>query len=212
MSMRRRSVSPVLLLLAAVAPACGGAVGSSLLDGTREVDAGTPQGGDSGPATRDSGAGQPVDAWTPPGDSGGGVIDTGAPVDVFTQPETGPTGPAVVCATANSSQTCAPGQICCITGDPQNVQTAVCDNDKQSCQGTVVSCATQADCPGGQICCGSQQTVNGVTIYTDLSCAQSCNGQNQRVFCDPNQQPSACPQWAPSCGPSGLLPGYSVCQ
>ncbi len=136
-------------------------------------------------------------------------MDT-APVE-----EPPPSGPAVLCPSNGNPMNCSEGQECCVTGDPtQGTQTDTCQSSGSGCTGgTVISCASQADCPGSEICCGSEQTdpQTMMVTYTDVSCAPSCTGTNKRIFCDPTAT-NPCPAATPTCGQSQLLPGYTVCQ
>jgi hypothetical protein len=93
----------------------------------------------------------------------------------------------------------------------QGNQTDDCETASSSCAGTPVHCASPADCPSGQICCGTEQTVANVVSYVDVVCASTCSLTNQRIFCDP-ANPSLCPPNIPTCAGSTLMPGYSVCQ
>jgi len=214
--MRRRGVPFALVL--AVAPvlpvvsasACGGAVDSGLLTGPATEAGTSQQGGDAGGGGQDTGL-PPFDAST--GVDTGASVDSGTTtVDVFTLPESGPSGPSVLCPNMGNPQTCNPGQICCITGSAmQGNQVDTCQPSGQGCSGgTAVRCGSGADCTGGKICCGTQQLVNGMYEYTEVTCAATCAGTTQRIFCDP--QNNTCPAATPTCGQSQLLPGYSVCQ
>jgi hypothetical protein len=141
----------------------------------------------------------------------GSPIDSGSPLDTGTGDEPMPTGPAVLCPVQGSPSMCQPGDICCITGDPmQGTQMDNCQTQGQACAGTRVRCAMKADCPGAEICCGTEQTVTGVVSYTEVTCATTCASTTQRIFCDPAG--NDCPAATPTCGQSTLLPGYNVCQ
>jgi hypothetical protein len=218
--MRRRPYSwfPVRILIAciagvALAPACGGAVTSVLGPGGGEQGDSGGTGGpvDSGTTAIDTGSTGPVDSGTTTVDVVTS-IDSSTPVDSAPVDEQPATGPAVLCPDMGSPMSCQPGEICCIQGDPtQGMQTDTCEAPNQGCTpGTRVRCAMTADCPTGDVCCGSETTVAGVTTYTEVSCAKTCTGTTQRIFCDP--QVNDCPPQTPTCGQSQLLPGYNVCQ
>ena len=123
--------------------------------------------------------------------------------------------PPVLCPQNGNPMSCNQGQECCVTGDPtQGTQTDPCQSSGSACSGgTVVRCASKADCPGNEICCGTEQTdpQTMMVTYTEVGCAASCTGTSQRVFCDP-MATGACPTATPVCGQSQLLPGYTVCQ
>ncbi|HEY8086831.1 MAG TPA: hypothetical protein VIF09_03280 [Polyangiaceae bacterium] len=121
------------------------------------------------------------------------------------------TGPSVECPGQGNPATCQPGQYCCIVGDAKHGnQTDTCEPASAPCSGTPVRCAVPADCPTGQVCCGTEQTVGGVTSYLGVSCATTCSGADQRTFCD-HLAGTPCPASAPTCAFSSILPGYEVC-
>jgi hypothetical protein len=195
-----------LALAAAItlASACGGTLSSE--PGTK-VDAGSggdTEGGGADATSSDSGA---VES-----DGGTAPLDAVAVIDVVTPvEEPAPTGPAVLCPADGGATTCDPGQFCCVIGNAkQGVQTDTCEPAGTACAGTPVTCAKAADCPVGQVCCGTQQTVGNVVSYVDVTCAASCTGNDQRAFCD--QTANTCPPATPTCALSTLMPGYNVCQ
>jgi hypothetical protein len=214
--MRSRSTFSLIigavLSLLALAPACGGAL-SANLDGKGDSGGGgSGSGNSSSGASMDSGSGgsdagqAPVDAIA--------MLDGVGPADVTAveEQEPPPSGPSVLCPSNGSADTCDPGQFCCVVGDAQQggMQTDTCEPAGTSCAGTPVECASPADCPGGQVCCGTEQTVGKVVSYVGVVCAASCAGTNQRMFCDPAS--NACPAAKPTCALSTLMPGYNVCQ
>jgi hypothetical protein len=72
-----------------------------------------------------------------------------------------------------------------------------------------VSCASVADCPQGQVCCG---TLGGAGTYTAVSCQSTCGadaGTVQYPFCDLNAP--VCPTGT-TCRASTVLTGYAVCR
>jgi hypothetical protein len=211
------------LPLLALAPACGGALSSSP-DGKGDAGgggsgAGSGDGsGSGGSGGGSSGSGASMDSGSGGSDAGlapvdaVAVLDGTGPADVTAVDEPPPSGPAVLCPSNGSTDTCAPGQFCCVVGDAKQggTQTDTCEPAGASCAGTPVECASPADCPGGQICCGTEQTVGNVVSYVSVVCAASCAGTNQRMFC--NQQSNTCPVASPTCALSTLMPGYNVCQ
>jgi hypothetical protein len=221
----QRTLNPLSFLvvaslpLLALAPACGGALSSSP-DGKGDAGGGGSGGGGSGESgssgSSDSGASMDTgygdgDARLAPVDAVAALDGTG-PADVTAVDEPPPSGPTVLCPSNGSTDTCAPGQFCCVVGDAKQggTQTDTCEPAGTSCAGTPVECASPADCRGGQICCGTEQTVGNVVSYVSVVCAASCAGTNQRMFC--NQQSNTCPVASPTCALSTLMPGYNVCQ
>jgi len=209
--MHRRTVPVLAVALLALAPACSGAAQSDLLTG--------PAGSSSGGTVeRDGGidSGRPVeDAGTPDGTTvdASGPPDAGVPETGGKDSGGGPQGTQVLCPQNGQPSTCNPGQVCCVSGDPQaGTQTDTCDPSGATCAGTPVHCASAADCPNSEVCCGTQSydPNTGSYMYSDVSCAKDCSGQGHYVFCDP-QHPNACPNGT-GCGPSQLLQGFSVCQ
>ncbi len=204
-------LAPVL----AVAPACGGA---QSIDFGHTVDSGSGSG--SGGGSGSSSGVTAEDSGSPVVDSGQplmdvAVIDVIEPMDTAPVEEPPPASPPVLCPQNGNPMSCNQGQECCVTGDPtQGTQTDTCQSSGSGCSGgTVVRCASKADCPGSEICCGTEQTdpQTMMVTYTEVGCAASCAGTSQRIFCDP-MATGACPTATPVCGQSQLLPGYTVCQ
>ena len=141
-----------------------------------------------------------------------GVTDADASSPDSTTGDDGPpTGPSVECPDQGNPATCQPGQYCCVVGDAKHGnQTDTCEPASAPCSGTPVRCAVPADCPSGEVCCGTEQTVAGVTSYVEVSCATTCSGAGQRTFCD-HLAGTPCPASAPTCAFSSILPGYEVC-
>ena len=134
-------------------------------------------------------------------------------VDVVEPMETGPATPPVLCPNQGAPMNCNPGDVCCITGDPNaGTQMDVCQHSGQSCTGgTIVRCASSADCPKNEVCCGVKDTT--MTMYQEVSCKQTCSGVGEVTFCDPSAATSDCTDPTnPNCVQSTLLPGYNVCQ
>jgi hypothetical protein len=227
----RRTVSVALVVLPALAfaPACGGAL-SSGVDGKGDAasssgGAGSGSGaggssggsssggggsGSSGGALSDSGS-SGSDAAVAPRDAASG-LDAAGSADTAPTGDSSASGPSVLCPSNGSEDTCAPGQSCCVVGDAKQggTQTDTCVPGGTPCAGTLVECARAADCPSGQVCCGTQQTAGGVVSYVGVVCATTCAGQNQRVFCD--QLANTCSPSTPTCALSTIMPGYGVCQ
>jgi hypothetical protein len=202
----RRRTSFARLALLAVLVACGGSIAGAPQDAGRTDD-----------ATASSSGGSPVDAGAGSFDAHQSSTDAVAAADVTAlgdAPFQGnpPTYPSIECPAADGGPaTCEPGQYCCIVGNAmQGAQTDTCEPLDASCSGTPVHCAVPSDCEDGKVCCGTEQTVGGITSYVDVSCAASCIGANQRIFCNP-LGPYTCPSTAPTCALSSILPGYDVC-
>jgi hypothetical protein len=197
---------------------CGGSVAPvAPLDAGTAEDAGAGSGsvfdasagGSSGGTASDSGAG--VHDGAPVGTDSGTTIDANAPHDASATDAPPPTGGAVKCPSDPAPATCDPGDFCCVVGDAtQGAQTDTCEPASAPCSGTAVRCAVGADCPSNQVCCGTIQTVNGVSSYTAVSCADSCTGALQRIFCD-QLASNPCPASEPTCSLSTIMPGYNVC-
>jgi hypothetical protein len=196
------------LVLAPLA-ACGGAAPSDLLTGTysgptggvdASIDTGPVQGGG-----HDAGARPDVSTVQ----DSGGVADASVP-DTSVD-ETGGGGAGTVFC---GNDTCTtPQQYCCVTGAGQgSTPSYSCKMGQASCgstagPGTPVHCDKTADCPSGDVCCGSDY--NG--YYADVSCQTSCTGTGFTPvqFCDSSG--SDCPQGM-TCQMSGVLTGYWVCR
>ncbi|HEY6462163.1 MAG TPA: hypothetical protein VIY73_18480, partial [Polyangiaceae bacterium] len=130
--------------------------------------------------------------------------------DVVSLPDGPSTASAVSCPQDLVPATCHAGQYCCVVGDGHaGTQTDTCEDDGVKCAGTPVRCAGPPDCPAAQVCCGTEQLVDGGAYYVEVSCASSCSGTSQRVFCDPLN--NTCPVEHPTCAISTILPGYDVC-
>ena len=218
--MRRRT--PSFVLAVALGPALALA---SACSGAQPIDfrgSGSGSGGGSGGGSGSSSGGTTAeDSGSGPVDSGQPVVDSPAPLDVSepidTSPveEPPPSGPSVACPMNGAPATCDPGDYCCVMGDPtQGTQTDMCQASGTSCAGgTTIRCASPADCPSGQVCCGTETTDpnTNTVMYTQVTCAASCTGTSQRTFCDSSASGN-CPAATPVCGQSQLLPGYTVCQ
>lgn len=183
----------------------GGAGGTSTggAGGTSTGGAGGSTGGAAGAA----GAGGKAGGGGAAG-AGGGTGGTGGSPSV-----------QVLCgaSTPGTPQTCtSPPDVCCL---PYTLQGGSCVGNPNACRnGSVISCTTGAECPQGQVCCGTkiQVTVQGQsqTRYDTIVCKTTCDtAGNDVVFCSSSDTAHPCPQTRPTCRPSQLLPrGYDVCQ
>jgi hypothetical protein len=201
-----------VVLLASVVPACGGLEASNLfsIDGV-PIDAGHDSSTVVFPPSMDAGHVVSHDAAIP--DVGATTKD----VVVVTVPEAAAPPPAmmsVMCPTSFSGGgTCSgPAPIeCCVQqnnmggGGP----AATCDvpATPAACQasgGAAVQCAQTADCPAGDVCCGTKDN-NG--NYTTVECAASCSA-SQVQFCGQNS--NDCGSQG-TCVQSQILTQYTVC-
>jgi hypothetical protein len=103
--------------------------------------------------------------------------------------------------------------VCCATGTGAGQTPSYrCQSQGHTCNGntgpgTIISCASTADCPGGEVCCGANN--NGV--YEQVSCQPTCtgtapDGATLIQFCDPAA--ADCPNGG-QCQPSQILTGSS---
>lgn len=221
--MRSTSVSFLAFVTVAIAAACGGASTGDLGSGGGGTSSSSSGSGSGSGSSSSSGSGSSgsssgsasSSSGSVSGSSSGGVPDASmqdvTSVDVVEPMETGPTGPPVLCPQQGQPSNCNQGDICCITGDPNaGTQTDTCQHSGQSCSGTVVRCASSADCPQNQVCCGQKDST--MMMYQEVACRPSCTGTGQVTFCDPAAQTSDCTDPnAPNCVQSTLLPGYNVC-
>ena len=138
------------------------------------------------------------------GDDGGADSSSGA--------GDGSSSQGLICKGGNQSSTCQRSESCCIATGAFTGTTATCQNSN-NCTGTTVRCAGTADCPQGQICCGTGTTTGITTTYSQLTCAATCpagTGFTARYqFCDPAA--NDCPS-SKSCTASTGLVGYSYCR
>ena len=184
--------------------ACGGAAPSELFDPSASTDAGEHP--DTSTGARD--------ASTPPHKDTGpapvpdsATVDT-SPPDTTVAIDSSPPAPGISCG---AGLTCNKGQYCCATSDPLMISptTYACmDGSQSACTGaggSPVTCDFGSDCPG-QLCCGTLPQ----TTYTHVRCASTCDTAEDHTFCDPNASPDECTSGM--CGPSMILPGFSVCQ
>lgn len=210
-------VGAIAISALGLAMACGGAQAIDFADAGSGSGSGSGGGSGSGSGSGSGGASGSSSGGVEE-DSGAGVVDSGGladvtePLDVTPVEEPMPTGPAVLCPMNGNPATCEPGDYCCVVGNAmEGTQTDNCQSGGSSCSGTPVKCASPADCPSGQICCGTQQTVAGVVSYSNVECATTCSLTNQRIFCN-QMAANPCPATAPTCALSTLMPGYNVCQ
>jgi hypothetical protein len=190
--------------------ACGGAASSELFAPPDSPDAGEQR--DTSVSPRDSALPPPpIDSGTIIVDSS--VKDTNLP-DTTVPVDTSPPPPGIGCG---DGLTCDSQQYCCATIDPNmiNPTTYACKNgstsDCTNSGGSPVTCDTETDCPvANPICCGTENTA--MDQYSHVRCATTCATMEDRTFCDPNANPDICQAMGMMCGPSTLLPGFSVCQ
>jgi hypothetical protein len=197
--MRSTSVFFLGFLAFAIATACGGASNTDLGTGGGGNGSGSGSGSGSGGGSGSSSGAEP-DA----------SMQDVTSVDVVQPMETGPIGPAVVCP-LDDAGTCSPGDFCCVSGDPTlGTETDTCTHQGQTCAGTPVRCASSADCPKNQVCCGQKDSTGNK--YQEVACRQTCTATGQVTFCDPAAATTDCTNPAtPNCVQSQLLQGYNVC-
>ncbi len=198
--MRMFFVSGVLVLAAG----CGSATETDLFStegSTPSPDSGIKDSGPFGHPDTGLDAGKPEDSGKP-------VIDVSQP-DVFDANviDTGPPDPGISC---NAGMTfCTPkSEVCCVQGfDTTQSQCTASATDCMNSGNIPVACQNHAECAANQICCGIK---NGQTQYSEVRCQSTCSGGDVR-FCNPNISPDECTSIGKACMPSGLLPGYNVC-
>lgn len=132
----------------------------------------------------------------------------------------GPTG-EILCANNMTCPTANQGACCwfeqddtgdCVDGPPDQ---AVCNQGQQGGH-TRIECQSDADCTGGQLCCGDRASGSFGTYYWQVVCKDQCDDV---TMCpvpgpDPNCPMVNCQgnQVQGECNPSQLLPnGYYVC-
>jgi hypothetical protein len=216
--MRSTGLSFRGFLAFAIVAACGGASNTDLGAGGGGGSSGGASGSGSSSGGGSNGGGH--DASTQP-DTGepdvqpvkdsGPVEDVPTVMDVVQPMETGPIGPAVFCPMSGQPAMCMQGDVCCVTGDAMlGTQMDTCEHQGQPCAGAIVRCASGADCPKNEVCCG-QKNATGM-MYSEVACRQTCTGTGQVTFCDPQATPTDCTQpTAPNCVQSTLLQGFTVC-
>jgi hypothetical protein len=226
------SAAPVLsFILSAATGACGGSTASAPTGGLRQACYGNGtcnagltcassicvafgdggSGGSSGPAGS-SGAASGADSssggssGSSSGSSGSGSGSTGGTDANVQDVATDATGgsPGLRCGGGAQPTFCDSSQICCY----QTTTTYACQAASADCSGTPIQCTSPAECPQGEVCCG---TVGTGAYYSNVICTSSCPGDagtQQYQFC--NRSAPVCPQGT-TCSPSGYMPGYSVC-
>jgi len=166
--------------------------------GTGAGAGGTNSGGDTADGRAAlggvAGTGASGDAGIRGGSGGGpGGADSGAFV--------GTGGSSTSAATPNSiycgSSPCAPPSLCC-AGEVGGIVSGQCLPAFPGCVagGAPLKCDDAADCPGGQVCCGS--------ISKGSACSATCSSGGQLCRTDAECQSGAC---KPVSGG-----GYSTCQ
>jgi hypothetical protein len=199
---RRALLTGFVLLLAPFGAACGGSQASDLYS-----SASTTGGGAMPDASGD--ASVPVEASADTGAPGSNEAAADAmPLPDVAVPEAGPPpSTAIACGSATCQM---PSEFCCAFNAPRTTAD-ICSSSLGDCSmqgGTAVTCTSTTQCPSGQVCCA---TTNSMNIYSDVSCRTTCptTSGNARQFCDPNIT-SDCPS-AAECDPSTLLVGFHVC-
>jgi hypothetical protein len=209
-------VAVMCVPLALLAGACGGAPLSDLLTGT---DSGGGGSGEPDATSGDHDATGSVDASADreaPVDTGSGrdtepaQVDSGADDVMASDTGAGDAAPdpGIACG---SGTYCAPSsQTCCVSSGGLGGTQRRCANGNSCGSGTPVHCDDTADCPSGQVCCGTDYANVG---YTDISCRMTCGPSTFTItyarFCDPNN--NDCPSTAPNCKMSTIITGYTVC-
>jgi hypothetical protein len=214
-----------LFALAALCPglACGGTSDPDGLLSGGDIGGGSSSSGssssgsggiDAAPEVSGSSSGGgydaslPTDASTDRHEAGGGPMDSGHVIDVLTS--------GTLLCPPSGSKVCTASDICCATGSPgSGNQRYACQSPARTCQdttgtGTVISCASGADCPN-QVCCGE----NLAGSYTQVSCQPDCTGTGPQggdliTFCNPALNVGC--DAGMTCQPSQVLVGFYVCQ
>jgi hypothetical protein len=196
--------------------ACGGATESPLLEGAGSSDASTQdvaQRQDTGGGGPDASTDAAMDGREP---FDGDMLEASEMDHHKTKEDSGgdtgtdsePTLPPVYCGAAPMPACPVPGEECCVNAPTGGITTYACISSSDPCANTPVSCDKADDC-GGLICCGTKNAAS--TGYKSVSCAATCNGTLQVVFCGSDMgAKSACP-YGYMCKASTLLPGYWVC-
>lgn len=194
---------------------CGGAVDTDLYGDP--VAAGSDAGKDTSTGLDGSGDGD-VPPVTDASVGDGPVIVDATPIfDVTPIVDSGPLDPGTLCFTQYNppiTTYCKNGtDLCCIK---QQASACIQQNQAFNCQGgTRLSCDDSSSCGPGKVCCGSLNSFNNNTYYSEATCASTCAVSTQvpglRRFCDPNAVVDECLSIGLTCGPSNVLPGYSVC-
>ena len=187
-----RSFSPALLVVTALAVACGSfpAPGSTV-DNTTPADSGGVQTGKPDAGSVDASIKPPPNAP----DSG----STGEPA--------GPPTPGLI---ACGTGTCDPGtQFCCAqlpTSQGTGV-TFVCLATGTTCGGPALACDEPGDCTSGDVCCASTRAGpggGGGAAGSKCVAATACTGRGSIQLC---HQDSDCPASDPTCCAEQLTAG-----
>ena len=191
---------------------CGGATASALLSDGGGVDDARPDASADAPGQVDQG---PAPDTSPPKDVVVPMEVAPPPIDTG-PPDTGPTLPPISCGGTTCS---VPEGDCCFApneGGGDGTYSCQVPADATGCSGdgnTPIECAGSADCPGGEICCGTLNTED--SGYVIVECTTSCNPEEgQILFCGPGSttDEASCTALGGTCGMSELLPGFTVCQ
>lgn len=84
----------------------------------------------------------------------------------------------------------------------------------QCATGRTLACDDKADCPSGQVCCGSLDNTTG---FDGVSCRATCDLTPNPAFtnvrfCDPFAATDECTSIGKQCLPSSNFVGYAYCQ
>jgi hypothetical protein len=206
-----------LILAAPMLSACGGLETASLFSSTGDASS-----FDAAVVTDSGVVILPLkDAGLPPVREASTIFpDVGTTKDVsvvIPMPEAAPPPPmmSVACPTGTGDNMCTgPAPVGCCVSQGINIgggpQSATCEvpATPDVCQqsgGAFVQCASSADCPAGDQCCGTQ---NGDNEYTTVVCASQCSA-SQVQFCA--QQASGECSFGTYCQQSQIIPPYTVC-
>ena len=174
--------------------------------------------GDGGSSSVDSGS----------SDSGKTIRDagkTGTDAGPVKNDGGGPQPTAIVPAVCGASLSCnSTDPTCCATQGDGTITTTsyACAASPSDCGsgGTSplpITCRSDADCSGGNVCCGELVAASAAGGYKSVSCTSSCqakDGANFTThvpFCDSLSTPSSCSTFGLTCQDSVILPGFIVC-
>lgn len=124
--------------------------------------------------------------------------------------------PGISCPQMGQANRCMSGETCCLTTTTTlagTTQNTTCQTS--TCSGTPLTCSSQANCPQGQVCCGTETDPSAFAraSYQDVSCAATCTSGPLDVptrvqFCDPGD---TCPAGT-TCQTSTVIQDYTVCR
>lgn len=127
--------------------------------------------------------------------------------------------PDINCGKENNGtpRVCSGGSSCCAkrsgNGSLQLSCVAPVGGQVGQCTGAVIRCDSAADCPSGNVCCGSfEQTFGYKSVQCQPQCVTQLPGVTMVRMCDPNAAVDECASMGLQCEPSGSLPGFHVCK